>query len=277
METVAAALRRGADRLARVADSPRHEARMLLAHALGVGQADLLRDGQREIDCGVFDRLLDRRVSREPMAMILGHQGFWTLDLLVSPATLVPRADTETVVEAVLRDVARPAARILDLGTGTGCLLLALLVEFPAAFGIGVDRVPAAAALARANALRNGLIGRSDFVVADWTDPLRGWFDVIVSNPPYIPSGDIPGLMPDVALYEPASALDGGADGYDAYRTIILRLGSLLAPDGLAVLELGAGQANYVGELAGAAGFTARFHRDLAGIERAISLRPGES
>src|SRR5580692_651438 len=131
METVAAALRRGAGRLTGAADSPRLEARMLLAHALGVGQTDLLRDAQVEIDPTIFDQLLDRRVAREPMALILGHQGFWTLDLLVSPATLIPRPDTETVVEAVLREATRPPARILDLGTGTGCLLLALLTEFP--------------------------------------------------------------------------------------------------------------------------------------------------
>jgi release factor glutamine methyltransferase len=275
MESVAAALRRGAGRLAGVADSPRLEARMLLAHALGVGQADLLRDGGVEIDTTPFDQLLDRRMAREPMALILGHQGFWTLDLLVSPATLIPRPDTETVVEAVLRDAPRSAGRILDLGTGSGCLLLALLTEFPAAFGVGIDRVADAALLAQANAARNGLADRSSFVVADWTDPIRGRFDIIVSNPPYIRSGDIPGLMPEVALHEPASALDGGADGFDAYRTIVRRLGSLLAPNGLAVLELGAGQANVVGDLARAAGLTVGFHRDLAGIERAISLRPG--
>jgi release factor glutamine methyltransferase len=275
MESIAAALRRGAGRLAGVADSPRLEARMLLAHALGVGQADLLRDGQAAIDPTTFDQLLDRRLAREPMALILGHQGFWTLDLLVSPATLIPRPDTETVVEAVLRDVIRPPARILDLGTGTGCLLLALLTEFPGAFGVGIDRVAKAAALAQTNAARNGLVDRSGFVVADWTDPISGQFDVVVSNPPYIQSSDIPGLMPEVALHEPESALDGGLDGYDAYRTLIPRLGSLLAPDGVAVLELGVGQAQFVSDLANAAGLVVRFHRDLAGIERAISLRSG--
>ena len=249
---------------------------MLLAHALGVGQAGLLpRYGQVDIDPTIFDQLLDRRVAREPMALILGHQGFWTLDLLVSPATLIPRPDTETVVEAVLREATRPFARILDLGTGTGCLLLALLTEFPDAFGVGIDCVAEAASLAQTNAVRNGLVDRCSFIAADWTDPISGQFDVVVSNPPYIRSGDIPGLMPEVALHEPGSALDGGPDGYDAYRTIIQRLGSLLTPDGVAVLELGVGQANVVGDLARAAGLVVRFHRDLAGIERAISLRSG--
>jgi release factor glutamine methyltransferase len=209
------------------------------------------------------------------MALILEHQGFWTLDFRVSPATLIPRPDSETVISTVLKEAHRPPRRILDLGTGTGCLLLALLSEYEAAYGIGVDRVPAAAALARQNARDNGLVGRANFIAGDWTDSILGSFDVIVSNPPYIRAADINGLMPEVARHEPRSALDGGQDGYDAYRAILARIGDVLAPDGLAVLELGAGQASVVTAMAAAAGFASSLHQDLAGIDRAIVLRVG--
>jgi release factor glutamine methyltransferase len=273
--TVAEALRTGAARLRDVADDPRRETRLLLAHALGVPPLELIRTPNRPVSPDQFEALLARRAAREPMALILGHQGFWTLDLRVSAATLIPRADTETVITAVLEEAPRPPRRILDLGTGTGCLLLALLSEYPDAYGIGVDRVPAAAALARQNAWDNGLIERAFFVVGHWTDSLHGSFDVIVSNPPYIRAADIDGLMPEVALHEPRSALDGGLDGYDAYRAILARLGDVLAPGGLAVLELGVGQAPVVATMASAAGYASRLHQDLAGIERAIALRVG--
>jgi release factor glutamine methyltransferase len=245
---------------------------MLLAHALGRSPLDLVREPNQAVATDQFETLLAQRVAREPMALILGHQGFWTLDLRVSPATLIPRADSETVITAVLREAQRPPRRILDLGTGTGCLLLALLSEYHDAYGIGIDRVPAAAALARQNARDNGLIDRASFIVGDWTYSIQGSFDVVVSNPPYIRTADLNGLMPEVALHEPHSALDGGADGYDAYRAILARLGDVLAPDGLAVLELGAGQAPVVAAMAAAAGYGCRLHQDLAGIERAIVL-----
>ncbi len=273
--TVAEALRSGAARLRDVAENPRREARLLLAHALGVLPLDLIREPNRTVSPDQFETLLARRAAREPMALILGHQGFWTLDLRVSAATLIPRADSETVITAVLQETQRPPRRILDLGTGTGCLLLALLSEYPDAYGIGVDRVPAAAALAQENARTNGLMNRASFVAGSWTNSLLGSFDVIVSNPPYIRAADIDGLMPEVALHEPRSALDGGMDGYDAYRTILTRLGDVLAPDGLAVLELGADQAPVVAAMAAAAGYASRLHQDLAGIERAIVLRVG--
>jgi len=270
--SIADALRDGAVRLAGIADDPRREARMLLAHALGVTAADLIRDAGKTVETAAYTALLARRGSHEPMALILGSRGFWTLDLEVSRATLIPRADSEAVVEAVLARRAQPPARILDLGTGTGCLLLALLREYPTAFGIGVDRVPAAVALAERNARRNGLSTQCGFVAANWSDPLDGRFDVIVSNPPYIPAGDIPGLMPEVAAWEPASALDGGPDGYDAYRTILARLDPLLAPGGLVALEVGAGQAADVASMARDAGFDADTTRDLGGIDRCIVL-----
>ncbi|HET6607932.1 MAG TPA: peptide chain release factor N(5)-glutamine methyltransferase [Rhodopila sp.] len=273
--TVADALRTGAARLRTIADDPRREARLLLSHALGVPPLDLVRDPNRAISLDLFEPLLARRAAREPMALILGHQGFWTLDLRVSPATLIPRADSETVITAVLKETQRSPNRILDLGTGTGCLLLALLSEYRAAYGIGVDHVPAAAALARQNALGNGLADRASFIAGNWTDPLQGSFDVVVSNPPYIPAADIERLMPEVAKHEPRSALDGGQDGYDAYRAILVRIGDVLATDGLAVLELGAGQAPVVAAMAADAGFASQLHQDLAGVDRAIVLRVG--
>src|ERR1700733_1768343 len=185
---VAQALREAAARLEGVADNPRLEARLLLSHALGFSQNALIRDPRRQIDTTDFEALLARRAAREPLALIVGHREFWSLDFQVSPATLIPRPDSETLIEAALDAFAArpPPAKIVDLGTGTGCLLLALLKEFPSAFGIGLDLNPAAAALARRNATRLGLLDRSEFVAGDWTNPLSGGFDLIICNPPYI-------------------------------------------------------------------------------------------
>jgi release factor glutamine methyltransferase len=253
-------------------DNPAREARLLLAHALGVAGNVVLDTAGHMPD--TFNGLLARRLAHEPMALILGRQGFWTLDLEVSPATLIPRPDSETLVEAALAAFAgRAPGRILDLGTGTGCLLLACLSEFPDAFGVGVDISPEAASLAARNARANGLAARAAFLGGDWADALGGRFDLVLSNPPYIVSADIAGLMPEVARYEPASALDGGADGLDAYRRLAAMLPRLLAPGGVAVLELGQGQAEDVAGLAMAAGFAAPALRaDLAGIPRALVL-----
>ncbi|MBK1661452.1 peptide chain release factor N(5)-glutamine methyltransferase [Paracraurococcus ruber] len=259
-------------------DSPRLEARLLLAHALGCRQEDLLRDPRAAVPPGAaarFGDLLRRRLDHAPVAHLLGCQEFWSLPFAVSPATLIPRADSEALVEAALEAFPDRGAvrRVLDLGTGTGCLLLAALSEFPAATGLGLDRVPAAAALARANAARLGLGGRAAFAVADWAAPVAGRFDLVLSNPPYIESAAIPGLMPEVARHEPASALDGGADGLEAYRAIAAALPGLLAPGGRAVLELGQGQEEAVTALAAAAGLRCLACRpDLGGIPRALVL-----
>jgi release factor glutamine methyltransferase len=261
---------------------PRMEARLLLAHAMRCRAEDLLREPRATVPAPAaadFAALLNRRIAHEPVALLLGEQEFWSLPFRVSRHTLIPRADSETLVEAALaawpaRDAVR---RILDLGTGTGCLLLAALSEFPAASGLGVDRIPAAAALARGNAEALGLGDRADFLVADWAAPLAGRFDLVLSNPPYIESAGIAGLMPEVAGHEPASALDGGVDGLDCYRTILAALPGLLAPGGLAVLELGAGQRGAVEALAIAQGLQpAGCRTDLSGTERALLLAPAK-
>ncbi|MCA3325128.1 MAG: peptide chain release factor N(5)-glutamine methyltransferase [Roseomonas sp.] len=260
-------------------EAPRLEARRLLAHVLGTTEEALLRDPRAAVPADKaqhFAALLARRVAHEPFAYLTGRVGFWTLDLEVSPATLIPRADSETLVEAALAACPDKGAalQVLDLGTGTGALLLAVLSEFSAANGIGIDLKPAAAALAARNAVRLGLAARACFLAGDWAAALAGRFDLVLCNPPYIESAAIPGLMPEVARHEPASALDGGADGLAAYRRIIADLPRLLAPRGVAVLELGAGQQAAVEALGRAAGLTPEAcSADLGGVPRALVLR----
>lgn len=259
---------------------PRMEARMLLARAMGVTQEALLRDPRApvpEAAAAPFAEMLRRRLDGAPMAYLTGSQGFWTLDLATSPDTLIPRADTETLVEAALELFPQRAAvgRILDLGTGTGAILLAALAEFPAAFGVGVDLVPEAAALAARNARRNALGDRCAFLAGSWGEALAGRFDLILSNPPYIESAAIAGLMPEVARHEPLSALDGGPDGLVAYRALARCLPRLLAPRGRAVLELGEGQEPAVTALMRDAGLQVTGARqDLGGVARALVVAP---
>ncbi len=259
--------------------TPRQEARMLLGAALGVPSEDLLRDARApvaEAGAARFAGLLKRRLAGEPIAHLLGLRGFWTLDLAVSPVTLIPRPDSEALVEMALDafpDRARPL-RILDLGTGTGALVLAALSEFPSAWGLGIDRVPEAAQLARANAAQCGLASRACFMAGDWACAIEARFDLVLCNPPYIEHAAMADLMPEVALYEPASALDGGADGLDAYRAVLACLPRLLADDGLAIFELGAGQGPAVGALAAGFGLVAGPARvDLGGIPRALPVK----
>jgi release factor glutamine methyltransferase len=277
--TFGAAICWGADQLRhKEIDNPRLEARLLLAHALGVPQETVLRDRHLPADAPDYAALIARRAAHEPLALILGRREFWSLDFVVSPDTLIPRGDSETLIEAAVaafpdRTIMR---RVLDLGTGTGCLLLATLSEFPQAFGIGIDRIPSAAKLARRNAEALGFTSRTAFLTADWAAPLAGArFDLILSNPPYIPTADLAGLMQEVAVHEPASALDGGKDGLDAYRRIIAALASLLSPGGVGILELGVGQSQSVPALGAASGFSTDLREDLAGIPRALILRQG--
>ncbi|MFC0409489.1 peptide chain release factor N(5)-glutamine methyltransferase [Roseomonas elaeocarpi] len=258
---------------------PRMEARMLLAHALNTDEAALLREPRQPVAPEAardFAAMLERRLQGTPMAYLLGSAGFWTLDLETSPDTLIPRADTETLVEAALElplDREAPL-RILDLGTGTGALLLALLSELPRAFGIGVDLVEGAARLAGRNAARNGLAERAAFVTGSWDDALSGQFDLIVSNPPYIETDAIDGLMPEVSRHEPRTALDGGADGLVAYRLLAERLRDRLAPGGHAVLEIGSDQEVSVSGLFRGHGYEVLgCRRDLGGNPRALVLR----
>lgn len=253
-------------------ENPRLEARLLLAHAAGVTPEAVLRDRHAERAVPGLDALLARRLAREPLALVLGRREFWSLDLAVSPATLVPRPDSEAVVEAALAAAPDPR-RVLDLGAGTGCLLLAVLTERPRAWGVGVDLSPEAAALARRNARSLGLDGRAAFACGRWGEALDGRFDLVLSNPPYVRTGELAGLAPELS-YEPRRALDGGADGLDAFRAIAAALPGLLAPGGVAVLELGAGQAEAVAALAAGAGLDhIGTGADLAGMPRALVAR----
>ncbi len=226
-----------------------------------------------------FAPLVARREAREPLALILGRREFWGLEFAVSPATLIPRPESETLIEAAIAAFLQrpPPQLILDLGTGTGCLLLAALSEFPAAFGLGVDRSCAAAALAARNARSLRLADRASIVCADWADALDGQFDLVLCNPPYIRSEDLGSLMPEVACHEPRAALDGGPDGFATYRRLLPALQRLLTRGAVAVLELGAGQAETVVKLASQAGLASVLRADLMGIPRALVLRPATS
>ena len=272
--TVREALHAGAARLAAAGvEHPRLDARLLLAYAEGCDQTALL-DGGREIAASTYAALIARRAAREPLAYITGRQEFWSLDFAVSPATLIPRADSETVVEAALA-VFPPGASgpVLDLGTGTGCLLLAILHERPAAWGVGVDLVPEAARLAATNAAALGMAGRASFLAGDWDRALSGSFALIVSNPPYVEAGCMPGLQPEVGRWEPRRALEGGPDGLDAYRALAAALPRLLSPDGYAVLEIGAGQVDQTEGIAAAHGLRIAARRaDLGGHVRALTV-----
>jgi len=259
-------------------EGARAEARLLLRHVTGLPPEDLVADRDRALEgeaLARFEVLVARRAAREPMAYVLGEREFWSLPLSVGPGVLVPRPETETLVEAALEafpDRTVPL-RILDLGTGSGCLLLALLREYPNAVGVGVDRSAEALAHAARNARRHGLDGRALLVRGDWGRALAGPFALIVANPPYVASGELADLDPEVARHEPRAALDGGPDGLAAYRAILPDLGRLLAPAGVACLEIGAGQATALAALAEVAGFRVAVRPDLAGIPRCLVLR----
>jgi release factor glutamine methyltransferase len=255
-------------------ESARREARYILAAVHGITTTALLT--LDETDEAKFTPLLARRCAHEPLAYITGKKEFWGMPLEVSPATLIPRPDSETLIEAALENFPDKTAikTILDLGTGTGCLLLAALAEFPAALGIGTDLSPAAAALAQRNAKSLNLAARATFLAADWAAPLAAKFDLILSNPPSLPTPDLQHLMPDVQKFEPTTALDGGADGLTAYRAIVAALREYLSETGAAILELGIHQAEPVAHLAQTAGFFTKIRADLAGIPRALIIRP---
>lgn len=259
-------------------DSPELDARILVGHALGLDHAALAAAGARALDAGelaAIAGLAARRLKREPVARIVGCKEFWSLPLRVDAATLVPRPETETVVEVALAaiDAQGPRAavgRIADLGTGSGALLLALLAELPNAIGIGTDTSLPALTVARDNARRLGL-ARAKFVACDMAAALGGPFDLIVCNPPYIASGAIAALAPEVRDFDPRPALDGGPDGLGCYRVIAATVPALLRPGGALVVELGAGQAEAVAALFSAAGLAPAPPRpDLGGVPRAL-------
>jgi release factor glutamine methyltransferase len=265
-------------------ETPEVDARLLMAHALRVDRARLIAESDRKLEAreaSVLSALAARRLRREPVARIFGVKEFWSLPFALSDAVLVPRPETETVVEAALDFVGRNGLRtdrlrILDIGTGSGALLLALLTELPNAVGTATDISPSAIAIAHGNAERNGLASRCTFIVCNIADGLAGPFDLIVSNPPYIAHGDIAGLAPEVRDYDPALALDGGNDGLDSYRAIAADARRLLAAGGQLVVELGAGQEAPVRALFTNAGLTAGAARDdLAAIPRALSVTIG--
>jgi release factor glutamine methyltransferase len=265
-------------------DSAEADARLLIAHALGVDRSELIANGARALNARelhAIEALAARRLRHEPVARILGGKEFWSLMLDVTPDVLVPRPDTETVVEAALDFVTRDGLRmkrlrLLDIGTGSGALLLALLSELPNALGTGSDISAAALAIARANAERHGLAARCTFVACDIAAGVSGPFDLIVSNPPYVAHGDIATLAPEVRDYDPAIALDGGNDGLDGYRAIAADAHRLLAPGGQLIVELGAGQEGAVRALFTKAGLTVGKARDdLGGIARALSVTIG--
>lgn len=274
--TLAEAARDAETRLADAGvDSARLDARLLVAHVLGIPPHRVVTHGEAPVDDDALGRLQDlvgRRAAREPMSQILGRREFWSLPFRVTRDTLTPRPDSETVVEAALAHVERRrGARVLDIGTGTGCLLLALLSELPAATGVGTDVSAAALVVARGNADALGFADRATFVETTWAAGVDGPFDLVVSNPPYIPADEIATLDPEVARYEPRGALDGGADGLDAYRALAKALPSLLAAGGVVVFEIGADQAEDVREIVAAAGLSfVEQRRDLAGRPRAL-------
>ena len=262
-------------------ESAELDARILIGHALGLDLTGLISAAQRQLTSDESARLGDfvrRRLAGEPVARIIGEKEFWGLPLQLSSATLVPRPDTETVVELALEllraggDLNRPL-RIADLGTGSGAILLALLSELPAAQGFGTDISQAALQTAAANAARAGLSDRAAFMACDYASGLAGPFDLIVSNPPYIRSADIDGLAAEVRNHDPLAALDGGADGLDGYRALIPQAAGLLAPGGSLVVEAGQGQSGPIEALMTAAGLTPATapKADLAGIPRAVA------
>lgn len=261
-------------------DNPDLDARLLASAAFGCDAAQLVSRADETVTADEQDRLarhVARRIAGEPVARILGRREFWGLSFDLAPDTLVPRPDTETLVEAALdhvRAAGLTAPRVLDLGTGSGCLLIALLHEIPNATGIGVDISPDAVRAARGNAFRLGVGARAGFVAGRWTEAVTGQFDLILSNPPYIPSADIAGLEREVRDFDPARALDGGADGLDAYRALAALLPEHLAPGGAAVLELGIGQHEPVAALMPARGLQVAGSRtDLGGVVRALIVK----
>jgi release factor glutamine methyltransferase len=276
--TVAEAIRDAARRLSATSDTARLDAEVLMSHALGVDRSALLLRHMRDPAPDSFADLIERRAASEPVAYITGHQEFFGLPLIVGPAVLIPRGDSETLVEAAL--AARPEARIvLDCGTGSGALLLAVLANLPEAQGLGIDRSSDALVVAAANARALGLGERAEMRAADWhapgwSDGLGGRFDLVLANPPYVEDGAV--LDTSVHAFEPAGALFSGPEGLDDYRVLVPQLPGLLAPGGVALVEIGHQQAEAVMAIGAASGLASQLYRDLAGRARVIAFSVGK-
>ncbi|HWU94387.1 MAG TPA: peptide chain release factor N(5)-glutamine methyltransferase [Sphingomonas sp.] len=265
------ALNEAARTLEPVSDSPRLDAELLMAHALGVSRESMILRHIGDPAPDGFESLLSRRLAHEPVAYITGSRAFWTIELAVGPGVLIPRPDSETLIEAAIEYFgARTPARILDLGTGPGTLLLAALAEWPEACGLGIDASETALDYAQRNADTLGLAGRAGFQRGDWAQGLDARFDLILANPPYI--GTDEPLPEQVRRHEPGSALFAGAEGLDDYRRIVPDLRRLLAPGGAAVLEIGWTQAESVSAIARNGGFAVTLYKDLGGRPRALLL-----
>ena len=305
------ALRHFEQKLAKAGiDSPALDTHLLVLHALKLDRAEIMSHPERVLSADeirTLENLIARRAAHEPVARIQGKREFWSLPFKLNEATLEPRPDSETLVEVALKQLRtsfprkreessceRPRARdssaadaagldsrfrgndvsILDLGTGTGCLLLALLHELPDATGLGIDIAPRAVEQGTTNAKNLGLSARASFKIGNWFEDITDKFDAIVSNPPYIPAGDIPSLMPEVREHDPMQALDGGKDGLGIYRLLIPQLSQFLKPKGFAIFEVGMGQADDVAALCHRAGFVdISKYKDLNGIERCVAVK----
>jgi release factor glutamine methyltransferase len=256
-------------------DNPALDARLLLEAASGLTRTDMVLKAQDELGLEaefLFAHFIERRCAREPVARVLGQREFWGLPFTLAPATLEPRPDSEVLIEAALLHCPHPQ-RILDLGTGTGCLLAALLHEWPQATGVAVDASTQALAAAQKNFAALGIAERVTAVRGDWWENVTGQFDLIISNPPYLTAQEVDEAQPEVRKFDPVLALDGGADGLDAYRTIVAGLGPFLKPQGVVVLELGRGQGTAVSALATAKGLIVKeIKPDLGAIPRALVL-----
>lgn len=272
-ETARAAIAGAARDFAGFSPTARLDAELLMAHALGCSREALLLARLDDPVAPGFAGLVARRLAHEPIAYITGTRAFWTVEIGVGPGVLVPRADSETLIEAATVHFAeRPPAAILDLGTGPGTLLLAALAQWPGALGLGIDRSAAAIAMARANATRNGLAERARFAVGDWGSAVSARFDLVLANPPYIAQDAV--LPREVAQHEPHEALFAGADGLADFARIIPQLAPLVAPGGVAIIEIGATQQAPVSALFAANGFAQTVRHDLAGHARAIVAAP---
>ena len=272
MSAIARALSRATQQLSKTSDTPRLDAELLMAHAMGIERDTLLLKPPIGPAPEAFIGLIERRLGNEPIAYITGKRAFWNIELEVGPGVLIPRPDSETLMVAAIEHFAGTAGpkRILDLGTGPGTLLLAALDQWPRATGLGVDSSGAALDYARSNARRLGLANRAHFRRGDWAKGVSETFDLVLINPPYV--AENAELAPEVAEHEPAEALFAGAEGLDDYRRLAPEIGRLIAPGGLAAIEIGHEQAEAVSGILEAEGLKPRLARDLAGRARAMLI-----